>query len=125
VNDKDNKGVSKMKISTEVLYTNGIVDEDATLEAFTSELSSIASSHTASLSTVAEGVGKFFQANPGNTPMPTVASLVASALGTSREDFAKVQALVADYIRSNADGNGTDTYHVGRGRKDGGVSLKA
>jgi hypothetical protein len=125
VNGKLNKGELQMKISTEVLYTNGTVDLDATTDSFVSALEALQASDATKLATVGPAVEKYFDANPGlRSPLPTIASLVTASMAVDHTAFASTSEAVADYIRSNANGNGRDSFVIGKGRANGGCARK-
>lgn len=122
----DNKGELQMKISTEILYTNGVVDVDATTDSLVSSLEALQASDASKLASVGPAVEKYFDSNPGlRAPLPSISSLVTASMSVEPADFAHTAASVADYIRSNSNGNGSDSYTIGKGRNLGGVSRKS
>lgn len=114
-----------MKISVEVLYTDGNIDQDATVAALSTELSKLATTRAAELAAVGPAVENYFDSHPGlRAPLPSISSLVASEMGSDPGSFAAVAETVADYIRANANGSGKDSFVIGRGRAAGGVARK-
>jgi hypothetical protein len=106
-------------LTVELVVTDGQVDVDASVEAFTEALEANIAERKIALSGVAEAVATLFDANKGaHIALPTIGSLVASALNSPPASFKTISARVQDYVRSNAKGDQSLFVSV-RGRAGG------
>lgn len=106
-------------LTVELVTVDGMVDVDASVEAFTKALEANIAERSIALQGVAEAVATLFDANKGaHIALPTIGSLVASALNSPPASFKTISARVQDYVRANAKG-GSSLFVSVRGRNGG------
>jgi hypothetical protein len=110
-------------ITTNLVFTSdGSVDRAPSTEAFTTALNARIAERETQISLIVEGVSSLFDQYKGESVgLPAVASMVAQRLNAPPASFKVISERVAQYVRDNSDGKGTNEYQIRKG-KSGGVS---
>lgn len=120
--------MTTVSITTDLVFANGKIDQEASVEAFETELSR----KTVELETeeveIAAAVATLFDTHHGKSiDMPTVGSMTATALNAQPENHAVLSKRVLDYVRKNSQGkvkddieeNPTSLFIISKGKGGG------
>lgn len=119
------KSAAKLpSLSCELSLSNGVIDRDATLTAFTEKLDALVEAEETRRELVGPAVDEVFTENPGKPiPMPSVIQAAVFKLTSDVSEMASLGLAVGNYIRANAGKERWEgkKFRIGKGRGVGGV----
>ena len=99
-----------------VRANDGSIDLDATVSKFEGDVSTYVALQAADQEKVAEAVATVFDTNMGtNINMPFLVSQALPLLGVSASTHKSLSERVLAYVRSNADGKGSNLFSIVKG----------
>lgn len=128
---------TKHALTVALVTVAGQIDQEASLEAFSTQLEQYVLEREGQQELIAEHVASLFseEKNRGKAiPMPTVASMVASKLNVQPENHAVLVDRIQQYLRDNSQGkkleDGTSErpnslFVVTKGAGNGGCRVRA
>ena len=102
-----------------VSAADGSIDQNASVEAFETELARFVTAREAELGSVAGAVSAVFDQHMGKSiKMPTLSSLAANQLNATPENYSVLSELVLDHVRADAK-SASPTYRIVKGPQGG------